>query len=120
VGALLRWAVVSSIPVGTFPWTVLMVNVAGSVLLGVVLAEEWNHPTKRLLLHDGGGIGFCGGLTTFSTFALEVVELGRGDEYAIATIYVVASVVGTIAGVIAGAGVLRRLRALTLPVEGET
>jgi len=40
-GAALRWAVVATGPAaGQFPWRVLAVNVAGSLLLGVILAEE--------------------------------------------------------------------------------
>jgi fluoride exporter len=117
-GAAVRWAVVTSLEVGAFPWPVLSVNVAGSLLLGIVLAAEWNRPTVRLLLHDGAGVGFCGGLTTFSTFAVEVVELVRADEHAIAVAYTAASLAGTIAGVVAGAAALGRLRALGLPVEG--
>ena len=119
VGASFRWAVLTTVESGRFPWPVLMVNVAGSVLLGVLLAEEWAHPSLRLLLHDVGGIGFCGGLTTFSTFSLEVVNLVRDGNSALAFVYAAASVTAAIVGVIAGAGALRRLRAVTLPLEEE-
>ncbi|MDQ4098286.1 MAG: CrcB family protein [Actinomycetota bacterium] len=102
-----------------FPWPVLLVNAAGSILLGVLLAEEWSHPRARLLLHDLGGIGFCGGLTTFSTFSLEVVELACHGDTSTAVVYGVASVAAAILGVILGAAALYRLRALTLPLEEE-
>lgn len=117
IGASLRWAVFTSVEAGRFPWPVLVVNVAGSLVLGGLLAEEWAHPRARLVLHDAGGIGFCGSLTTFSTFAVEVVELGRDGEVGIAALYTVASVAGAIVAVAAGAAVLRRLRAITLPLE---
>ena len=97
----------------------LGVNVVGSVVLGVLLAEEWNHPRWRLWLHDVGGIGFCGGLTTFSTFTVEVVELVRRDAIDVAVSYGVLSVVSSIAGVVVGAALLRRIRALALPLEGQ-
>ena len=71
LGTALRWGVLTLFATREFPWPVLLVNAAGSVLLGVLLAEEWSHPRARLLLHDFGGIGLCGGLTTFSTFSLE-------------------------------------------------
>ncbi|MGH9179508.1 MAG: fluoride efflux transporter FluC [Acidimicrobiales bacterium] len=116
-GATLRWAVLSVVETGRFPWTMLAINVAGSVLLGVLVAQEWTHPRARLLLHDLGGIGFCGGLTTFSTFNVEVVQLIRDGHAVTAGIYAVASVAGAIAGVMGGAGALRGLRALTLPLE---
>lgn len=119
LGAALRWAVVTTVDPGAFPWPVLAVNVLGSVVLGVALADEWRHPNARLVLHDGVGIGFCGGLTTFSTFAVEVVELTRDGDTATAAAYVAASVLTTVAGVAVGAAALRRFRAVTLPVEGE-
>lgn len=116
-GAALRWAVVTTVAAGRFPWPVLAVNVGGSFLLGVLLAEEWDHPKARLLLHDAGAIGFCGGLTTFSTFAVEVADLMRDGHAAIAGWYTLASVAGTVVAVVAGAATLRRVRALTLPLE---
>ncbi len=117
VGAALRWAVFTSVDAGRFPWPVFVVNVAGSLILGVLLAEEWSHPRARLLLHDAGGIGFCGSLTTFSTFSVEVVDLARAGDVGTAVLYTVASVAGTIAAVVAGAAALRRLQAITLPLE---
>jgi fluoride exporter len=117
IGAALRWAVFTSVDAGRFPWPVLVVNVAGSLILGVLLAEEWSHPRGRLLLHDAGGIGFCGSLTTFSTFSVEVVDLARHGDEGTAVLYTVASLAATVAAVVAGAAALRRLRALTLPLE---
>lgn len=118
-GAGLRWAVLVSVEAGRFPWPVLVLNAAGSVLLGVLLAEEWGHPSLRLVLHDGGGIGFCGGLTTFSTFSLEVVNMVRDGDTGLAVLFVAASVLSSVAGVFAGAGALRRVHALSLPLEGQ-
>src|SRR5688572_8462503 len=97
-GAALRWAVVTSVEAGRFPWPVLALNVAGPALLGVLLAEEWSHPSARLLLRDVGGIGFCGGLTTFSTLSLEVVNRARDGDTWLAVIYAVTSVAGALAG----------------------
>lgn len=116
-GAGVRWAVLTSVEPSRFPWPVLVINVAGSLLLGVLLAEESIHPRRRLLLHDGGAIGFCGGLTTFSTFAVEVVNLTRAGDEALAALYAAVSLVATVAGVLCGAAGLRRLRAASLPVE---
>lgn len=116
-GAGVRWAVVTSVDPGQFPWPVFALNVLGSILLGVLLAEEFSHPSARLVLHDAGAIGFCGGLTTFSTFSVEVVDLFHGGHLLMGTAYAVGSVVGAIAGLVAGAAALRRVRALTLPLE---
>lgn len=117
LGASCRWFVVEVAGDRRFPWPVLVVNVVGSLLLGVLLAEEPEHPRARVALHDLGAIGFCGGLTTFSTFAVEIVRLiDRGDG-AFAALYGIASVAGTIVAVLTGAALLRRVRAIELPLE---
>ena len=117
VGAGCRWFVVEASGNHRFPWPLLLVNVLGSLVLGVLLAEESEHPRARVALHDLGAIGFCGGLTTFSTFAVEIVELiDRGDG-AFAALYGIASVAGTIIAVLTGAALLRRVRAIELPLE---
>lgn len=117
LGASLRWAVLTATPASLFPWPVFLVNVAGSLVLGALMAEEWKHPTARLLLHDGGGIGFCGGLTTFSTFSVEVVDLAKDGHTDIAVLYALTSVGGAILALVAGAALLGRVRAPTLPLE---
>ena len=116
-GAALRWAVLTTVEPGSFPWPVLVINIVGSLLLGAVLAEEWVHPSARLVLHDLAGIGFCGGLTTFSTFAVEIVDLTRDGHLGTAVVYGVASVGGALIGIVVGAAALRRGRAVTLPLE---
>ncbi len=68
LGALVRFLVSSARP--GRPAT-LAVNVVGSALLGALAHPS---PTVSALF----GIGFCGGLTTFSTFAVEVAHDVRG------------------------------------------
>lgn len=118
IGATCRWATLAALPVaGPFPWTTLLVNVVGSLLLGALLAEEWAHPNARLVLHDAGAIGFCGGLTTFSTYAVETVDLMRSQHGGTAVAYTVVSIVVSIIAVIVGAATVRRWRDAGLPVE---
>ncbi len=118
IGTTLRWAVITAAPQPTgFPWPVFAINVAGSLVVGAALGEEWGHPGRRLLLHDGIGIGFCGGLTTFSTFAVEMATFLRSGRPGLAIVYLVASVVAGLAAAVLGAAALRRVRALTLPLE---
>lgn len=119
IGATCRWAAVEALPdSGPFPWATLLVNIAGSLLLGALLAQEWSHRNARLVFHDAGAIGFCGGLTTFSSFAVETVHLVRSEHVAIAAEYAVASTVVTVVGVVAGAASVRRWRDAGRPVEG--
>lgn len=68
LGALVRFLVSAARP--GRPAT-LVVNVVGSALLGALA-----HPAPNVSALVG--IGFCGGLTTFSTFAVEVAEDVRG------------------------------------------
>ncbi len=57
-----------------FPWGTFAVNMAGSALLGFLLGAQRHlglPPAALALL----GTGFCGGLTTFSTFSYETLRL---------------------------------------------
>lgn len=120
LGAAVRWALLAAVrPAGGIPWPVLALNVAGSVLLGVLLVHERHHPRRRLLLHDGAGIGFCGGLTTFSTFAVEIVVLARAGAVVEAAVYGVLSVAGAVAGVTVGMVLPRRVRPVRVPLGEE-
>ena len=117
-GAALRWLVISGFqPEGTVRWAVLALNVVGSGLLGLLLAAESYRPRARLAVHDFGGIGFCGGLTTFSTFSVEIVELIRDDALADALIHAGLSITLSLAALVGGAAALRRVRALSLALE---
>ena len=117
-GAALRWAVLAIWPIGDgVAWSLLGLNVAGSFLLGATLAQQWQHPRQRLLLHDLVGVGFCGGLTTMSTFSVEVAELLQRADYTAAGLYTAVSVVAALIAVAFGAAAAGRPRALALPVE---
>ncbi len=88
-------------PAGTFA-----VNVLGCLLIGAIfvlaeripLNQEW-----RLFL----AIGFCGGLTTFSSFSFEIFNLLRTGQSQVAFYYVVLSVLFGLAGVWAGMALMR-------------
>jgi CrcB protein len=59
---------------GAFPWGILLINVSGSFLLGLLTGLGLHHglgKTPRVVL----GTGFCGAFTTFSTFTYETVRL---------------------------------------------
>lgn len=86
-GATVRWAVVEATrDAGSFPWWTLLVNVAGCLVLG--LLRRARRSTMLLC-----GIGFCGGLTTFSTFSLEVALLLDDERLGTATGYLAFSLV---------------------------
>jgi len=103
VGAVARYAVTLLMrPVsGTFPWHTLGVNVAGSFLLGLLMAllpEGDAGERLRLLL----GVGVLGGFTTFSAFSVDALTLAQQDQWLTAAAYVLGSVVAALAGAAAG------------------
>jgi len=77
---------------GRFPATTLLINVAGSLLLGFFLARRQRAVTRRWSLHLWA-IGALGSFTTFSTFSLEVFRLIAAGAAGMAARYVLASVV---------------------------
>lgn len=78
-----------------FPWGTFVVNAVGSLILGLVLG--WNGSTVVTALV---GTGFCGALTTYSTFGYETVALAtRG-----ATLYALLNALGSVAAGLGAAG----------------
>ncbi len=108
-GASLRWSIGESIDVNGFPWHTLLVNIVGCALLAAITARERPIRLNRLL-----AAGFCGGLTTFSTFSVEVVDLLEKDKSGTAVAYVVASLAF---GLVAFVGVRRTM--ITPPELGD-
>jgi CrcB protein len=90
-----------------FPWGTLIINIAGSFLIGVfveMFALKWDLPqTARVFLT----VGICGGFTTFSTFSLDsYVLMERGDFWPAAA-YMIGSVVLSVAALVGGLHFIR-------------
>ena len=102
VGAASRWLLdqaVSSRRDAVFPLGTLVINVLGSLVLGILLgAVSVGAGSAQLVALVG--TGFCGGFTTFSTFGFETVRMAEDGSYAEAGLNVVASVaIGLVAAV---------------------
>lgn len=97
-----RWS--TSFPAGT-----LVVNVLGCIALGfisyLVLETGEFSPTTRALLTTG----FCGGFTTFSTFAMETIRAAEEGALQRAMLYVGSSVIAGLAGIWIGAAAARQV-----------
>ncbi len=104
VGGAARFALSSFIQqrAGTFPVSTLVVNITGSLVLGFLmryaLGSTSVSPETRALLTTG----FCGGYTTFSTFSYETIALMEDGDYRRAAIYVLASLVLSLAATFLG------------------
>ena len=104
VGAVCRWGI-SLLPVlqrGPFPLATLLTNLAGAVLIGLVVgaSQRWDQlsPTVLLFLR----VGVCGGFTTFSTFSLESLVLLEDGRPVLFGLYVLLSVALCLLGVWVG------------------
>lgn len=86
-GALVR-ALLGRLIQTDFPYATLIVNIVGSFVLAAVVAGL---PGESPLLGAFLGAGFCGALTTFSTFILETVILFRSGFQRRAGIYLSAT-----------------------------
>jgi len=75
---------------GAFPWSTLIINVAGSFLLGLLVARVW--PTAPTWVRFGLGTGVLGSFTTFSAVVISLIQL-IGDFPQVALVYLLASLV---------------------------
>jgi CrcB protein len=92
-----------------FPWGTLFINISGSLLMGLfagLFAVRWDLlQAARIFLT----VGVCGGYTTFSTFSLDAFYLIERGEALAAGAYMVASVVLSVAALIAAMQIVRTL-----------
>lgn len=87
-----------------FPWGTMAVNVAGCLLIGLLYGLAAGDGTRlgadlKLMLT----VGFCGGFTTFSTFANESLTLAKTGDALLSAAYIGSSVALGMLAVMAGA-----------------
>jgi len=83
------------------PWGTFAVNVTGSFVLGALVAGGVDGRLSALL-----GVGFCGALTTYSTFGYETVRLMEEGAYAHALVNVIGSIGAGLVAAVCGAAVV--------------
>ncbi|HSV60410.1 MAG TPA: fluoride efflux transporter CrcB [Variovorax sp.] len=75
IGALARWGLTLWLGIGVMPWGTLAANLIGGYLIGLVVAGLALLPEVSPLWRLALVTGFLGGLTTFSSFSIEVVTM---------------------------------------------
>jgi fluoride exporter len=87
----------------------LLVNLVGSLILGFVVHYATRSGSITPEVRSALTIGFCGGLTTMSTFSYESLALLVQGQYARGAIYMSATIIGCLAAVFAGMALAERL-----------
>jgi CrcB protein len=85
-----------------FPWHTLVINILGSLAMGLVAGffMERADATGHLRLFLATGV--LGGFTTFSAFSLDAILLWERHEYLLASLYVGGSAAGALIGLVLG------------------
>ena len=108
IGACLRYGLTKTLSSTAFPLATLCANVIAGFAIGVMLGLDIASPLPpRLKLFVNTGI--LGGLSTFSTFSLETVNLFQGGKYVLGSAYVLLSLALSLIGVAGGTALVKGL-----------
>ena len=105
IGAISRYSVDRLIEHrvdSVFPWATFVINLSGCFAVGFIIAAVVDRHRAPQWLKVGLTIGFCGGYTTFSTFAQESLDLIEARDFAVVFASIAASVLLGILAVLAG------------------
>lgn len=85
---------------GDLPWATLLVNVVGTLILAALAALALSESPLALsrTWNAALGTGFCGALTTFSTFSVETILLARAGHLGVAAAYLALNLVICLVG----------------------
>jgi fluoride exporter len=106
LGSMLRYTAYLFITAKHFPAATLLVNIAGSFIIGWVLALSVKDETFlnnwKLFL----ATGICGGFTTFSAFSAENMALLQNGKHIVALLYIALSIVLGIGAALLGYNII--------------
>jgi CrcB protein len=111
LGTIARYLLEAHHPIapGGFPWVTLLVNLTGSLAIGLLIPLTERAARRFALLRPLALIGFLGGWTTYSTLAVEATLLAKQGDVASCLAYLVATVAGGLALVVLGHAAGRKL-----------
>ena len=98
-------------PATHFPTTTLLINLSGSLLIGLLVPLVDNLAPRAPLVRPFLIVGLLGGWTTYSTLAVDAVVLAKDGHAAAGVLSLVATLVGGLALVVCGNALGRRLLA---------
>lgn len=102
IGATLRY-LITLIPLKTqFPFITFIINISGAILIGFIVGAAGALPNMNPHVLLFLRTGLCGGYTTLSAMAVEVVDLFKSNHSIISIVYIITTVVFCILGVILG------------------
>jgi CrcB protein len=114
VGTSARYLITQASPSSVQPWVVMIINIAGALLLGILLEalarrgpDRGRLRTLRLLL----GTGVLGGFTTYSTLAVDLMRFLQTGSVNAAISYGLSSLLLGVAAAALGVRLASRLRA---------
>ena len=109
LGSSFRWVINKLVPSDSFPYSTISVNLIGCLLIGIIAGYLLTNNTSKSEVYPLLVIGFCGGLTTFSAFALENYNLIKSNDFFNSILYITLSVAGCIIMIYAGLYVIQKI-----------
>lgn len=90
-------------------WTILAINVTGSLLIGLLMESIAHHSPRNRYVRPFWGVGFLGGYTTFSAYAMDVVTALERGAPQIALAYLTLTLVGALTAAWAASALAHRV-----------
>ena len=109
IGGMLRYVISLCIRHNNFPIHTFLVNIFGSFCIGLIFAyvakQEPHAETIKLFF----ATGICGGFTTFSAFSMESVQYIKLQQYGMAMLYIILSIMSCLSAVFIGVKVANQV-----------